>query len=132
MVVSGTGLARRARRLAVLILLLLSSVGVAQRVDAATRALATDIFRALGVRVVRCPAYTFDGGNLPICGLSDMAPEAYTEAFDAAALGKLEPVSAWDEDHTVWLRRYTTGGVQYAAVYTSIADGFNVQLIRLK
>ena len=128
MATSGTVLARR---LSLTILaLLLQSFGGAQ--DAATSKLATDIFRALEVRVVRCPAYTFDGGNLPVCGVSELTPEAYTVAFDKAAQGKLEPQSPWDEDHTVWLRYYTAGDVRYAAIYSSIAEGFNVQLIRLK
>ena len=98
----------------------------------ATQALAKDIFGKLGVRVVRCPAYTADGGNIPVCGVSIMAPEAYIQAFDKAASGKLEPQDAWDEDHTVWLRRFTAGGLNYAAVYSEIARGFNVEFIGLK
>lgn len=134
---SGIVLARRPRHRTFLLIfsaltLLLSGVGRAQANDTATRKLATDIFRALEVRVVPCPAYTFEGGNLPVCGVSEQTPEAYTKAFDKAVQGKLEPQSPWDEDHTVWLRRYTAGGVAYAAVYSSIANGFNVQLVRLK
>ncbi len=116
------------------VLLIVQGLGSAQNagtVELATE-LATEIFRGLGVRVVRCPAYTFEGGNTPVCGVTSMTPEAYTEAFDEVAKGRLEPLGDWDEDHTVWLRRYTAEGVTYAAIYSEIARGFNVQLVRLR
>jgi hypothetical protein len=113
-----------------LILALVGS-GFAQETSPVTK-LAADIFGKLEVRLVRCPAYTHGGGNQPVCGVSDLTPEAFTEAFDEAAKGKLEPQSPWDEDHTVWLRRYSAGGVAYAAIYSEIARDFNVQLVKLK
>lgn len=113
-------------------LLIAQGLGAGAGTGANTVELAAGIFRELGVRVVRCPAYTFGGGNVPVCGVTPMTPEAYTEAFDKAAKGRLEPQGDWDEDHTVWLRRYTAEGATYAAVYSEIAQGFNVQLIRLR
>lgn len=97
-----------------------------------TTALATPIFAELGVRKVPCPDGTFEGGNKPVCGRTRMPPEAFTKAFDETAQGRLEPLGVWDEDHGVWLRRYRAGGVRYAAVYTPLAETFNVQLVRLK
>lgn len=132
MPISAAVLVRPTLQLILSLLFLTQGIGLAQKVDGATQTLATGIFGDLGVRVVSCPAYTFDGGNSPICGVSELAPEDYVEAFDRAAQGKLEPQGAWDEDHTVWLRRYRAGGASYAAVYSEIARGFNVQFIRLK
>lgn len=94
--------------------------------------LATQLFRTLEVRAVPCPAYTLDGRNEPICGLTALAPEAFTAAFSRAAQGRLEPEGPWAEDHTVWLRIYRAQGVRYAAIYSGIAEAFNVQFIRLK
>lgn len=91
----------------------------------------TELFEDL-VREVPCPPYTYDGGNEPVCGLTELSPEAFTEAFDEAARGRLEPEGAWSEDHTVWLRYYHAQGVRYAAIYSEIARGFNVQFVRLK
>ncbi len=125
------GVLTRGLRLAAA-LLLASGLGLAQTVDKETEALARAIFSKLEVRLVPCPPYTFEGGNTPVCGLSDMDPKTYTQALDRASRGMLEPQGTWDEDHTVWLRRYSADGVVYAAVYSEIARGFNVQIIRLK
>ena len=111
------------------VLALLLGAAPAQR---SLETLATPIFADLGVLTVPCPDDTFAGGNKPVCGRTRMPPEAFTEAFDEAAQERLEPLGAWDEDHSVWLRRYCAGGVLYAAVYTPLAEAFNVQLVRLK
>jgi hypothetical protein len=94
--------------------------------------LAENLFAELSVRVVPCPAYTFAGSNEPVCGLTERPPEAYIRAFDRVAEGWLEPLGAWREDHGVRLRRYRYRGADYAAVYTPLAETFNVQLVRLK
>lgn len=95
-------------------------------------ALAIHLFASLSVRVVPCPAYAFAGGNEPVCGLTEKPPEAFIRAFDRVAAGQLEPLDAWREDHGVRLRRYHYRGADYAAVYTPLAETFNVQLVRLK
>ena len=111
------------------VLALLLGAAQAQR---SPETLATPVFAELGVREVPCPDDTFDGGNKPVCGQTQMLPEVFTEAFDETAQGRLEPLGAWNEDHGVWLRRYRAHGVLYAAVYTPLVETFNVQLVRLK
>jgi len=94
--------------------------------------LAAALFAQLGVQVVPCPAYTFDGGNRPVCGCTRLTAEAFTRAFDEVRSGDLEPLGPWREDHGVWLRRYRSGAHLYAAVFTPLAETFNVQFVRLK
>lgn len=93
--------------------------------------LAAALFAQLGVQKVPCPAYTFDGGNRPVCGHTRLTAEAFAGAFDKVR-GGLKPLGPWKEDHGVWLRRYRSGAYLYAAVYTPLARTFNVQLVRLK
>lgn len=110
--------------------LLLSTAPVAG--TSVPETLAAELFTELGVQVVPCPAYTFDGGNRPVCGRTLLTAEAFARAFDGVRSGDLEPLGPWGEDHGVWLRHYRGGAHLYAAVYTPLAGAFNVQLVRLK
>jgi hypothetical protein len=120
------------RLLLTLLVLWLGATPLAQTAPRKPNTLATRLFTELKVRVVPCPAYAFAGGNEPVCGVSERPPEAYIRAFDRVAGGWLEPLDAWREDHGVQLRRYRYRGADYAAVYTPLAETFNVQLVRLK
>lgn len=108
---------------------LILSTALIQRTPAT---LAQELFASLAVRTVPCPAYTRNGGNEPVCGITEASPRAFTQAFSKAVRGKLEPEGPWDEDHSVWLRYYRDGNARYAAIYTRLAETFNVQFVRLK
>lgn len=112
-----------------LFIALILSTALAQRAPAT---LAQELFASLAVRTVPCPAYTRNGSNEPVCGITEASPRAFTQAFSKAVEGKLEPEGPWAEDHSVWLRYYRDGDVRYAAIYTRLAETFNVQFVRLK
>lgn len=86
----------------------------------------------IGARVVLCPAYTHANENEPLCAQTGLSAEAFIQAFDGVRGGELEPLTSWREDHGVWLRRYRRGKRHYAIVYTTIAQTFNIQVVRLE
>lgn len=96
--------------------------------------LAIELFEVLEVVSVACPD-DFNGANQSVCGRTPLAAEAFTRAFDEAASKRLEPLGEWREDHGVWVRTYRAtdaSDTRYAAVYSTIAEGYNVQLVELE